>query len=239
MDYFHFKGQSSENFHMVLLQTETAAFPVHGFHFSGSLDGYGGVYRDEGLNDQMVKVRCAVLSPDGESQLAQRMRLIAGWLQGEGELKLPQDGGLARRAWITSVGNVASKRTWGEIELTFRCHPLLLGAWQEVELGEECVIGGSAPARGILRTVLPNTAQTDVTFQYGEQSLTVTGVSPAEAVIEADTSLGKVTVNGEAANSKVPIRSRFFAVDAGEAVIQVQSDEGELSGTFRFRQRWY
>ena len=152
---------------------------------------------------------------------------------------LPQDGGLAREAWVSSVGNLVSKKTWGEVEVTFRCHPLLLGEWQEIALNETCVVGGTAPVRGILRTVLPDTDQTSVVFQYGSETLTIHGTTAAGSVIEADTSTGRVTVDGEPANSRVPMHSRFFAVDAGNALISVQSEEGTLSGTFRFRQRWY
>ncbi len=239
MDYFQFAGQSSETFYMIPLQTDAAAFPVHGFRFSGNPGGYGEVCRDEGLQEQMVRLKCAVLSPQGEAQLRTRMRSAAAWLQGEGELVLPQDGGLAREAWVSSVGNLVSKKTWGEVEVTFRCHPLLLGEWQEIALNETCVVGGTAPVRGILRTVLPDTDQTSVVFQYGSETLTIHGTTAAGSVIEADTSTGRVTVDGEPANSRVPIHSRFFAVDAGNALISVQSEEGTLSGTFRFRQRWY
>ena len=224
---------------MVLLHASAQAFPVYQFSFSGSADGFGSACREEGLRDQNVKLSCAVLSPLGESQLIERVRSAAVWLQGEGELSLPQDGGLFRRAWVTGVSELVSKKTWGEFQVEFRCHPLLLGEWQEVALNTDCVIGGTAPVRGVLRTVMPDSDQTNVTFQYGSQSLTIHGTTPAGAVVEVDTSLNRVMVGGENANSSVPMRSRFFAVDAGAALISAQSDEGTLSGTFRFRQRWY
>lgn len=224
---------------MALLESSAQAFPVFQFSFSGSADGYGSACRSEGLSDQVVHLFCAILSPLGENQLAERIRNAAVWLQGEGELSLPQDGGLFRRAWVTSVGELKSKKTWGEIDIEFHCHPLLLGEWQQVPLNETCVIGGTAPVRGIFHVEMPDADQTDVTFQYGDLSLTIDGITPAHAVVEVDTTINRVTVDDQTANSSVPMRSRFFAVNAGEALISAQSNEGPLSGTFRFRQRWY
>lgn len=248
--WFKFKGIQSDSMHVAVVSYALEVVPSPNAK-SVYLPGRNGsfYYHDSGRGDVFIRIKCAVLAPEGEIQLKERVSKITGWLLDEGDLMMYDEAGKSRTARLSHSVVFESMNKWGQFMLNFRCSPFLMGEIEEQYMSLSCLNNnGALPSFGCFKFTIGSQAIKKIEIRSFKEDyedyMRIEALFQPGKKVELDMEKKVLLINNENYNHYLPMDCRFFSFPTGENYIEFntwdeQGREGSIFPHYIYRPRWY